>query len=1038
MKSGKVLKMTALVMIVLLSLCMLFSCGEKTIYIAKDGITEYNVVYSDSDDYDHSDCAEDIFSELYFLVEQEPLMYTYTEKPATGKEILIGGTDRPLSLELKSAVDAKGAGVWWAYGYKDGNLGYYANSEEAMNFSWENFMSEVCKDESIELRADLWVVDGMTEAQYEAYLKDLQDKEDAEKEKERQEKIDVIKAKIVGMNSSLMGTMNTSGYYKPGSTILMYGTPTIGADKLYDHPRIWTNATELADIKANLKVAENELMYGRVLAKADLSYTGVLSSELNSTGNKNFTVMQDPAKIEALAFVYLITGDELYGYTAIMATKNFLKTVKFRPNQGSWNGDQIYDIGNDCGTALSVFAEVYDWCYDLLTQDDKDYIVKGCVNKLASKLELTNPPDTSGCVTGHSTASDILRDWLTFAIAVADEYEYIYNHVMSLMEKYYAPAPNWYYPSGGNFQGSAYGINKTYLHILAEIAVLKATGEKLYDDDVSFKNTVYTYISYLRPDGESLRVGDDYNGGGATYRVDPRMAFYGSMYYNDPMMKAWAMKLTDNFRTIGYTGEYLTRLLEMTPVKVLLLNDPNVEYDINTVNTMPLVNFTGAPSSSLIARSAWGDPGEWMTFVNVNEAYGGNHDHKDTGTFQIYYKGILAPDTGVYQYRGQTYGEYYDSAYVKSVISKNGLLIYNPSYENKLGYVGGQEDSKWNENATLDKWFENGDTSSQTALLGKASALDENGELLYAYIASDITKAYSKSTVELVTRSTISIATGNEDHPLLFIVYDRIKSDNANYKKTYLLHTMEKPTFVGGTEKAGAGSDKYTYVTGSNVFYYTNTKGPAGDYAEDNPNDKYNGKLTSTTLLPENATYSYIGGEGKRFWVIDGNAGSEASSADYPVAEIGWGRVEISTVGNAETDSFLNVMYVGDADATGAADAYVPTELVKGTTHEGAVTFGSCVMFAKSEKAVSHTYETTGNALISAVQSTLVSDTVSFDTTGKTSESELDYYVTGLKAGNWELKVNGTTVKTLTVKAEETIATFSAAVGEITLTYKGA
>ena len=579
--------------------------------------------------------------------------------------------------------------------------------------------------------------------------------------------------------------------------------------------------------------------------------------------------------------------------------------------------------------------------------------------------------------------------------------------MVGLIEHKYAPAPNWYYQSGANFQGSAYGVNKTYLHMISEILVLTATGDKLYADGLSFLPTVYTYISYMRPDGESLRIGDDYNQNGSRYGVDVRMMVYGTFYYKDPYLKAWAMTYTNNYGALRYGG-----LLETTPLKVLLLNDPYVTYNKAMKDQLALVNYNGSPTGAIIARSAWGDESAWMTYTKIGEAYGANHEHKDAGTFQIYYKGILAPDTGAYQYNpeaDQAYGSSYDLSYVKQTISKNGLLVYNPKYKNSSGwlYSGGQTTQypNNNENATLDVWLGKS-TSAQAKELGHDWAYTDDGELIFAYISGDITNAYDKDTVDLVMRSTISIATGDAEHPLLFIVYDRITSDSASYKKTYLLHTTDEPTFIGNASTSQDANGIKT-VMGAGAFTYTNTKGSSGMHPEDVPDDKYNGRLTSTTLLPENPTYTVVGGDGRRFWVNGKNRGVEADGLTYPVAEVGWGRVEISPTAQNKTDSFLNVMYVGDADGD---NTYIPATLVKSNTHEGAISFGSCVMFTKSNKATS--------------------GTVSFNAA---AEGELNYYVTGLAAGTWRVTVNGSSVGTVNVSAESGMARFTAPAGSVTL-----
>ena len=522
------------------------------------------------------------------------------------------------------------------------------------------------------------------------------------------------------------------------------------------------------------------------------------------------------------------------------------------------------------------------------------------------------------------------------------------------------------------------------------------SGKKLYAPDVSFEATIKTFIHYLRPDGESLRIGDDYACYPATrYSTDYSMEVLGAFYYKDPIIKAWAMHLSNNYKDINMSGG--KRLL--TSTMVLLFNDTTVKWCDADRRKMPLVNYNGSPTGAIMARSAWCDPNAWMTYTKIGEAYGCNHEHKDAGTFQIYYKGILAPETGAYQYYGgelgQGYGSLYDRAYVKQTVSKNGLLIYNPKYEGyaeRWLYSGGQTiqgDSTW-ENSTLEEWLAKR-TARQAKELAHAYAYGEGGEILYTYMSGDITDAYDRDTVSEVVRSTASLATGDPAHPLMFAVYDRIVACDPTFKKTFLLHTMEEPEFIEG----------------KNAFTYTNRKGANGVTSE-NVSPKYNGRLTNTTLLPESPEYEVIGGDGRRFWVQGENRGNEGTPTDKPVYEIGWGRVEISPKEKRAQDSFLNVMYVEDADKE---PIYVPAAHVGCDTHDGAVSFGKCVMFSKSTAPV-------GGA-------------VSYRADGVG-----EHLVTGLAAGEWQISADGAHVCSVTVKDTEGTAFFRAEGAKITLERK--
>ncbi len=776
------------------------------------------------------------------------------------------------------------------------------------------------------------------------------------------------------------------------------------------HPRVYVNEATLVDVKANLTHTDNASHYSALISSANTS--------LNKTYDTFPTAVNSLkayfGEAENLAFAYLTTGKAKYGYKAIWYILNYIDQIKKAPS--------IAMTAHDASTVIHVTGEVYDWCYPLLSDEHKSQIINGtCLVTAAHSADTYGyPPTTTEIIAGHGAERLVMRDWLAFAVAVADEAPDIYNYIAGKVVNEYTKMPNWYYVSNDVHQGTAYGtVARLYPNIAADMIMYSATGERIFSEDIDFAEVIMSSIYKMRPDGESLRIGDDFNQTGASYAtgVIAYMAYFAGNYYGNATAKAWYKHLGSPVETL-YASEF-------TRAMYLITNDPSVVVEDGDLYNLELVRYNGSPAGSMIARSAWGDKNAWMTYTNIEEAGANNHDHKDSGTFQIYYKGILAPNAGQYEHNHQNYNSAIHINYTKQTISKNGLLIYNPNLEELYGQwanSGGQRVDTAADVSTPSSFegYLTSNLANQAKVLGHDSAVDGDGEFVYAYISGDITNSYNSSTVDLVMRSTMTLATGDPDHPMAFIVYDRITSDDASYKKSFVLHTMEKPTFNGGSEvSAPAGEDAaFTYISGSNSFYYTNVLGPTGAYLQDKPNDKYNGKLTTTTLLPENPVYRYIGGDGKRFWVNGVNGGNSDVTENptlHPVGEIGWGRVEVSPSVEQLTDSFLNVMYVSDAkDAQGnyTSNALAPSSLVQCDTHEGAVTFGNVVMFSKTNESVSSVIRFTA------------------DGTG-----EMNYYVGGLSSGKWFVKVGDGAATEHMVDAASGLLTFTANAGEeITLT----
>ncbi len=776
------------------------------------------------------------------------------------------------------------------------------------------------------------------------------------------------------------------------------------------HPRVYVNETTLVDVKANLTHTDNASHYSALISSANAS----LDKTYETFPTGKYPLRAYFLEAENLAFAYLTTGKVKYGYKAIWYVLNYINQIN--------NDPSLAMTAHEASTVIHITGEVYDWCYPLLSDEHKSQLINGTCLVTAAHSEDTYgyPPTTTEIIAGHGAERLVMRDWLAFAVAVADEAPDIYNYIAGKVVNEYTKMPNWYYVSNDVHQGTAYGtVARLYPNIAADMMMYSATGERIFSESIDFAEVIMSSIYKMRPDGESLRIGDDFNQTGSSYATGTIafMAYFAGNYYGNATAKAWYKHLGSPIET-SYAGEF-TRAI------YLITSNPSVVVEEGDLYNLELVRYNGSPAGSMIARSAWGDENAWMTYTNIEEAGANNHDHKDSGTFQIYYKGILAPNAGQYEHNHQNYNSTIHINYTKQTISKNGLLIYNPNISALYGQwtnSGGQRVDTADDVATPSSFegYLTSNLANQAKVLGHDSAVNADGEFVYAYISGDITNSYNQSTVDLVMRSTMTLATGDPDHPMAFIVYDRITSDDASYKKSFVLHTMEEPTFNGGSEvSAPAGEDAaFTYISGSNSFYYTNVLGPTGAYTQDNLNDKYNGKLTTTTLLPENPVYRYIGGDGKRFWVNGVNGGNSSVTENptkHPVGEIGWGRVEISPSVSQLTDSFLNVMYVGDAkDANGNAtsNTLVPSTLVQCDTHEGVAAFGSAVLFSKTNESVS-----------SVIKFTV-------DGTG-----EMNYYVGGLSSGKWFVRVGDGAATEQIVDAESGLLTFTANAGaEITLT----
>lgn len=170
---------------------------------------------------------------------------------------------------------------------------------------------------------------------------------------------------------------------------------------------------------------------------------------------------------------------------------------------------------------------------------------------------------------------------------------------------------------------------------------------------------------------------------------------------------------------------------------------------------------------------------------------------------------------------------------------------------------------------------------------GRATRLEAVGDdKVFRTVEFDVYGPKAKQVV----RSGVFLNLRDEDHnqkaPAALIVFDRVVSANAAFRKCWLLHSLEEPQLSGPTAVV--------------------------DCAEHGGR----GRLVLTALLPrpEDLSLSKVGGPGKEFWVFDTNYANDVEPArrERSSMETGAWRIEISPVRPAAEDLFLNVMQVTD------------------------------------------------------------------------------------------------------------------------------
>lgn len=956
----------------------------ESLKLSDDGFTRYTIVVD----------AEACSSVRKLADSLEPLLgigasVATDEKPETSTEVIIGHTNRGVTAEYVAMLEelSNEDAFHYVIAEKNGRLIIISNSEIGYFYVMDRLYSAYERQGVLtvpknccDVQTVKWIDYYASEhyIQWLAYVEDQKryDEEQNQLENEMnrydnqegtvimttKQMIERYKKLIAGFKSEDFGTYHSTSF----TSVNKYDTPPVYPGE--SHPRILFTENSIGEIRKNLTAEENAAAYASYMSDSYAPCDGIMPE--SATIADYYWDEQTMKSIEALAFRYAMTGDELYGYQAIYCIKNVLLTANIPST--------VANAYRPYGHIMYATGMVYDWCYDLLTDIDKEQLIAGVIERIAPHMEIVKyagvsnrAPIAEGAMYGHGAEAQLLREFLAFGMAVYDEAPEIYDLVAGRLFSEYREAQNFLYSSGAHWEGDNYGNYRLFFSIYSNFLISRMTDGKyeLFDD--SMHQVALTLAQNFRPDGQTLRIGDMWTEKTPYYNLVNHWwtMFIAGSYYKDSYLKTRAWEGLKQFSQLVGNGDN-----GVSALVILTMNDPKISH--NDHSELSLTRTTTFPFTTLYGRSAWNDVNAFMIHMRMPETHGVSHAHMDCGSFQIYYKGSLASSSGRYE----GWGSAHNMGYNMQTVSTNSILVYNPEFADyrdgfrpNLVYSGGQSirNGRSSLPETLEKLYEH-PAYKQVTSLGVVN-VEKDGKYLYSYMGGDMTKAYDEETVDEVTRYMLTVATDDPMCPLAFVTFDRITSDDASFRKSALIHVQQEPTIT----------DDFAIVT--------NTK---------NGN---NGKMVVQTVM-EDTEYTVIGGEGKEFWLCD-HLGNAAVSTAGEVAEYGWGRIEISPSSPELTNHIFTVMYV--TDATNKSEPIkaknISTEILAGTS-----ILGKAMLFPKNDK--------------------LLSSAATF-----TLDSKAECFVAGVESGEWEIYKGDTFVKTVTVTEGEHLITFAADAGSYTV-----
>lgn len=698
------------------------------------------------------------------------------------------------------------------------------------------------------------------------------------------------------------------------------------------HPRLYLRSSDIPELRERLKNPEIKKTIAKI-QKLGVDRTPEEEAKApDKSGFRYYAEMRGvTSRVQLEALDYLLNKKKSVARKAIVAMLDTLRNTNYGKKG---------DLSRASGQMLMCGAMVYDWCYDQMKDSEKKAYINEFV-RISKTMECGYPPKNTEPIAGHSSEWMVMRDMLSAAIAIYDEFPEMYNHVMTMLCRDYIPVRNYVYAGHNYHQGTSYA-NVRFSNDLFSLWILDRMGAgAVYDPAQQF--VMYDFLYRRRPDGMVLPAGDVNPGIGGSYGLPAMLAY---SYYKDPYL--------------AYEYKRNTKIDNHCLIFDVLWRDYTVEP--KSPETLPLTKYSGTPYGWMIARTGW-DKNSVIAEMKINEHFVGNHQHMDGGAFQIYYKGPLAIDAGAYHGTSGGYNSAHNKNFFKRTVAHNSLLVFDPNEKFASWNYGGTDKTEFADNdggqrMPGDRWEtcrSFADLLSDEYTTGQVLAHGIGGDYMapeYSYLSGDITKAYSDKVKE-VKRSFVFLNLKSEKVPAAMVVFDKVVSKNPEFKKHWLLHSIEQPQ------------------VSENGIVIKRTK------------DGDSGMLSNTVLLPakENLDMQVIGGKGKEFWVNGTNyANAPQAGRPDPRNERGEWRVEVSPSAPANEDYFLNVIQVADNNCNELHKA----SLLKGENLVGAVIADRIVTFSKDGETINGKAE--------------------MDVQGN---GTFKFVMTNMKPGTWQVKKDG-------------------------------
>jgi len=605
-----------------------------------------------------------------------------------------------------------------------------------------------------------------------------------------------------------------------------------------DHPRIFCRTEDFVEIRQRIKATpEIKEVYGWLLewAKSDQFYRNLWAT---------------PNQLIAVCVAYRISQEKIVFNHAI-AIANYLAEA-----QGdSWTLPRI----------AKGLAFAFDWLYDDLTPEQRQRYGKASLNSAKECYKTWRHSDFNNhqyleygpvLYTGIALWREGIDDATSEQLAL-DGLNLLLDHFMTAHDMVGQGDGGWH-------ESMSYHAFFTYefAHLIELWA--SASGENLWVDYSGLDGDAKWHVYCNRPFDEGQMsvadIGERYAFGSANAQylvlLQRKRQDGLARYWTDRIKQEAIHRHSEGVNYSRDGSDWWSYILWYDPTI------PNIQRE-----ELPTSHyFRGLGWVSM--RSDWTPDATFALFVCAPLWLGG-HQHADNNSFIIDKKGLLAIDSGVYE------GTDHRANYYARTIAHNTVTILDPNEQFNGGTWGaggsgeGSNDGGqlFNSGPERVSDIKPGDEYHQSQII----AYESND--VYTYVVGDATRSYSPDKIREFTRAFLYI------RPNTFIIFDRIESTQADFIKTWLLHSAYEPEL-----------DKATV----NIS-----------------NDK--GQLRMWTVYPIDPDIKKIGGSGHEF-EVNGRNYPPTEKTGYNADEAGRWRIEVRSKELSERQYFLHVLSTTDAE----------------------------------------------------------------------------------------------------------------------------